>query len=127
MDASSSRSHGFDTESARVYFADFLADPSLDFIDDTFEFDHDDPDETADALLAAELVAAAIGSPSPALPPDVRDASKKAKGPNKKSLTRARTAVRAALEPTSALRKHWVDNGAETSVAAVNELLARLT
>ncbi|MCC6621246.1 MAG: DUF4259 domain-containing protein [Deltaproteobacteria bacterium] len=126
MDARS-RSHGFDNDGARTYFADFLADPSLDFIDDTFEFDNDDPDEAADALLAAELVAAAIGKPSPALPPEVRDAIKKAKGPNKKVLTRARTAVRAALDPASAIRKHWTEGGAEASVPAVTELLERLT
>ena len=54
--------------------------------------DHDgqrDPDEL-DALLAAELVASAIGRGSKALPDDVREAIKKTRGPAKKVIVRAR-------------------------------------
>lgn len=119
--------HAFDTPRAQQYFADFLEDPTLDFIEDTFEYDADDLSEASDALLAAELVAALIGSPAKDLPDAVRTALKGKPMPNKKLLTRTRTAVRAILDEKSALRTHWTEQGDERWLTAVKGLLDRLT
>jgi len=116
--------HDFSSEQAKAYFADFLEDPSLDFVNDTFEYDTDDAAETAEALLAAEIVAAAIGNPAAGLPAEVVKAIKGA--PNKKLMQRARTAVRAALEPTSTLAEAWA-MGPDPTLSAVKNLLERLT
>ena len=66
--------HGFDNPRAKAYFAEFIEDATLDFLEDTFEYDTDDLGETSDALIAAEIVAGLIGSPAAGLPADVRSA-----------------------------------------------------
>jgi len=117
--------HGFETPRARAYLEDFLADPTLDFIEDTFEYDADDLAEATDALLAAELVASLIGAPAAALPAPVRAAC--SASPNKKLLTRARAAVRSALASDAPLRQHWEVEGLEPWLSDVTDLLERLT
>lgn len=119
--------HAFDTARAKAYFADFLEDPTLDFIDDTFEFDADDLGEASDALYAAELVAALMGSPAATLPDAVKAACKGKPVPNKKLMTKTRMAVRAALDAKSPLRAHWEATGLEPWLTNVKNLLDRLT
>lgn len=119
--------HGFDNDRAKAYFADFLEDPTLDFIEDTFEYDADDLGETSEALLAAELVAALMSAPAAALPADVKAAVKGKPMPGKKLLTKTRTAVRAALAEGSGLRTYWTEKGLEPWQGAVKDLLNRLT
>lgn len=117
--------HGFDNPRAKAYFAEFIEDATLDFLEDTFEYDTDDLGETSDALIAAEIVAGLIGSAAAGLPADVQAACSDT--PKKKLLTKTRAAVRAALEDDSALREYWQDNGIEPWLKAVNDLLDRLT
>lgn len=119
--------HAFDTPRAKQYLADFLEDPTLDFIEDTFEFDADDLGEATEALLAAELVAALIGSPAPTLPEEVKAALKGKPVPNKKLLNKTRAAVRAALDDKSPLNQHWKERGDASWLVAVKALLDRLT
>jgi hypothetical protein len=120
--------HGIDTPRARAYFAEYLEDGTLEFLDDTFEYDTDDLGETADALLAAELLAAWIGMPAPTLPDNIKAACKGRKGPDKKLLTKARTAVRAAIADDAPVRAHFKALGKEDAwVASVRTLLDRLT
>jgi len=119
--------HGFDNARAKAYFSDFLEDPTLDFIEDTFEFDADDLAEASDMLLAAELVAALMGAPAAALPADVKAAMKGKPMPGKKLLTKTRMAVRAVLAEGSALRSYWQEKGIEPWQGAVKDLLGRLT
>lgn len=122
--------HAFDTARAKAYFADFLEDPTLDFIDDTFEFDADDLGEASDTLYASELVAALMGNPAATLPDAVKAAAKGKPVPNKKLLTKTRAAVRGALDPKSALRQHWEAQGPDAFAVwhgAVKNLLDRLT
>lgn len=119
--------HSVDNPRAKAYFAEWLSDPTLDFLDDTFEADADDLEELADALFAAEVLAAVIGSPAAALPDDVKAAAKKLKAPNKKQLTRARAAVRSVLEASSPLRAHWAETGADAELATVKNLIDRMT
>lgn len=119
--------HAFDTARAKAYFADFLEDPTLAFIEDTFEYEADDLGETSDALLAAELVAALMGAPAAGLPDEVKAACKGKPVPNKKLLGRTRAAVRTSLDPNSALRRHWEAAGIEPWLSAVKNLLDRLT
>lgn len=117
--------HNLESEQAKAYFAEFLEDPTLEFVEDTFEYDADDLGEASDALLAAELIAALIGAPSPTLPADVKA---KLKGsPNKKVLTKARTAVRSVLDEKSPLRQHWQEQGIEPWLTNVKALLNRIT
>ena len=127
MEAINIPAHGLETESAQRYFREWLTDPTLEFIDDTFEYDADDVEEAAEALFASELVAATTGRPSPALSDELRAAAKKLKMPSKKTLTRARAAVRAALDAKSALRAYWAASGTDTTLASVSDLLERLT
>jgi len=117
--------HSFTSPRAKAYFADFIEDGTLDFLEDTFEYDTDDLGETSDALIAAEIVAGMIGSPAAGLPEDVQKACSDT--PKKKLLTKTRAAVRAALEDDSALREHWQANGLEPWLGAVTDLLDRLT
>lgn len=119
--------HAFDTARAKAYFADFLEDPTLDFIEDTFEFDADDLGEASDALYAAELVAALMGSPAAALPDAVKAACKGKPVPNKKLMTKTRAAVRGALDAKSPLRAHWEEAGLEPWLTNVKNLLDRMT
>lgn len=119
--------HSFDTAAAKQYLADFLEDPTLEFIEDTFEYDADDLGEATDALLACELVAALIGSPSKDLPENVKLALKGKPMPSKKLLNKTRQAVRSILDEKSALRVHHTEKGTETWLPAVKALLDRLT
>lgn len=119
--------HSFESARAKAYLADFLEDPTLDFIEDTFEYDVDDLGETTEALLAAELVAALMGSPAAAMPEAVKAACKGKPVPNKKLMTKTRTAVRAALDEKSAIRQHWQEQGIEPWLGSVKNLLDRLT
>ena len=119
--------HSFESPRAKAYFADFLEDPSIDFIDDTFEFDADDLGETTEALLAAELVAALMGAPAATLPAEVKAAFKGKPLPNKKLMAKTRAAVRGALDEKSALHQHWQAAGLEPWLSAVRNLLGRLT
>jgi hypothetical protein len=119
--------HGFDNHRAKQYFADFLEDPTLDFIEDTFEYDADDLGEATEALFAAELVAGLIGAPAAQLPDAVKAALKGKPTPNKKLLNKTRMAVRSILDEKSALRTHWQENGIEPWLGAVKNLLDRLT
>ena len=119
--------HAFDTPRAKQYLADFLEDPTLDFIEDTFEFDADDLGEATEALLACELIASLIGSPAPALPDAVKAALKGKPSPNKKLLGKARNAVRTILDEKSPLHAHWKDHDHATWLAAVKGLIDRLT
>jgi len=118
-------SHSFDSAQAKAYLSEFLEDPSLDFLEDTFEYDADDLGEATDALMAAELVAALIGAPSPALPADVKAQLKGA--PSKKLLNKARNAVRSILDPKSPLHAHWQEAGIEPWLGSVKALLNRIT
>lgn len=117
--------HNFTSPRAKAYFDEFIEDGTLDFLEDTFEYDTDDLGETSDALLAAEVVAGLIGAPAAGLPEAVQKACSDT--PKKKLLTKTRAAVRAALEDESALRQHWEANGIEPWLSAVNDLLDRLT
>ena len=119
--------HAFDTPRAQQYLADFLEDPTLDFIEDTFEYDADDLGESTEALLACELVAALIGSPAKDLPDAVKTALKGKPMPNKKLLGKTRAAVRSVLDEKSALRTHHTEQGTESWLPAVKGLLDRLT
>lgn len=119
--------HAFDTARAKAYFADFLEDPTVDFIDDTFEFDADDLGEASDVLLASELVAALMGFPAATLPDAIKAAIKGKPVPNKKLMAKTRVAVRGLLDEKSALRQHWTANGIEPWLTAVKNLLDRLT
>lgn len=118
----------FATEQARTYFAEWLADPTGDFLNDTFEVDDDDADELTDALFAAEIVAAQIGQPAAGLPEAVKESVKGKPVPNKKLLARARTAVRKAQSTECVLHAKWQAEGTEAAwLAAVNNLIGRLT
>jgi hypothetical protein len=119
--------HGFDSPRAKAYLADFLEDPTLEFVEDTFEFDPEDLAETTEALLAAEIVAALMGAPAAGLPDAVKAACKGKPLPNKKVLTKTRMAVRGALAEGSAIRRYWQDKGLEPWLGAVKNLLDRLT
>ncbi|MFO0748395.1 MAG: DUF4259 domain-containing protein [Myxococcota bacterium] len=127
MDTPNVPAHSLESEPAKRYFTEWLTDPTFDFIDDTFEIDADDVEEAAEALFAAELVAATTGRPSPAMSEELKAAAKKIKNPSKKTLQRARAAVRAALDPKSPLRAHWAETGIDTTLASVTDLLDRLT
>lgn len=119
--------HLLDSPRARAYFAEFLEDPSLEFVEDTFEFDADDLGEASDALLAAELVAAWIGFPADGLPEDVKAKCGGKTGPNKKLMNKTRAAVRAALDADAPLFQHWATAGLDPWLANVKKLLDRLT
>jgi len=119
--------HGFDTARAKAYFADFLEDPTVDFIDDTFEFDADDLGETSDVLLASEIVAAMMGAPAATLPDAIKAAIKGKPVPSKKLMAKTRVAVRGLLDEKSALRQHWTAAGLEPWLTNVKNLLDRLT
>ncbi len=119
--------HAFDTARAKAYFADFLEDPTPEFIDDTFEFDADDLGETSDMLLAAELVAALMGSPAATLPDTIKAAIAGKATPNKKLMAKTRVAVRGVLDANSALRQYWTEHGIEPWLTNVKNLLDRLT
>lgn len=119
--------HSFETPRAKQYLADFLEDPTLEFIEDTFEYDSDDLGEATEALLACELIAALIGSPSKDLPDHIKAALKGKPLPNKKLLGKTRQAVRSILEENSALRTHHAEQGNESWLPAAKGLLDRLT
>lgn len=127
MSTETIETHAFDTAAAKQYFADFLEDPTLEFIEDTFEYDTDDLGEATEALLACELVAALIGSPAKDLPEAIKLALKGKPMPNKKLLGKTRQAVRSVLEEKSALRVYHTEKGTESWLPAVKGLLDRLT
>lgn len=119
--------HAFDTARAKAYFADFLEDPTVEFIDDTFEFDADDLGEASDVLLACELVAALMGAPAETLPAAVKAATSGKAPPSKKLMAKTRVAVRGQLDAGSALHKHWAEHGIEPWQTNVKNLLSRIT
>lgn len=128
MSTSPTTFDAFTTEQARAYFASWLEDPTADFLNDTFEVDDDDTDELIDALFASEIVAAQIGQPAKTLPEAVLASVKGKPVPNKKLMTKARTAVRAVLAPECVLHAKWQADGLDEAwTAAVQNLINRLT